>query len=189
MKKSLLLILLLCVNLLSYAQSEYPVLENGFFTCKCVKQQEGKTQAQLYLKAHIFLSDWTGPNSNSKYSIDFDDKESATIITKGNYFLGFEKEMLYGWDIYADFTISIKCKDGRFQVITKIPTLSFWWTAGNISMQTIPFAELYPNYTHKGPYKLKRYSDRYVGNMSTYIQDLTNIVVNGITTIQEDDEF
>lgn len=189
MKKSLFLILLLCANLFTYAQSAEPILENGVYTCKCVKQQEGMSQSQLYLMAHTFLSDWVGPNSSSKNNIDFDDKESATIIAKGNYFLGFEKEMLYGWDVYADFTISIKCKDGRFQVFTKIPTLSFWWTAGNVPVQTIPFAELYPDYTHKGPYKLKRYSDRYVGNMNTYIQDLTNIVVSGISSIQENDDF
>ena len=96
---------------------------------------------------------------------------------------------MYGWNVFADFIVTIKCKDGRFQVLTKVPTMSFWWTNGNVALQTIPYNELYPSYTHKGPYKLKRYSDRYVNQMPEYIKEIANIVVNGIISISDGDDW
>lgn len=189
MKKLFTFLFMICAWVSSYAQTSEPELENGNYVYKFVQQTEGVSQNALYLHAHAFLSDWAGPNSNSKCSIDFDDKESATIITKGSYFLGYEKEMAYGWNVFADFIVTIKCKDGRFQVITKVPTMSFWWTNGNVALQTIPYNELFPSYTHKGPYKLKRYSDRYVNQMPDYIKEISNIVANGIISISDNDDF
>ena len=189
MKKTFVLLFAICAWLSAYAQSNEPELENGSYVYKFVQQAEGVSQNALYLRAHAFLSDWVGPNTNSKSSIDFDDKESATIIAKGTYFLGYEREMMYGWNVYADFSVTIKCKEGRFQVMTKMPTMSFWWTAGNVPMQTILYNELYPSYTHKGPYKLKRYSDKYVNQMPEYIKEISNIVINGIISASDDDDF
>ena len=96
--------------------------------------------------------------------------------------------LMYGWDIYADFIVSIKCKDGRFQVITKVPTMSFWWTAGNAPLQTIPYNELYPEYTHKGPYKVKRYSDKYAIHMPSCVKKISNMIVEGIMSASDDDD-
>lgn len=190
MKKAFVLLFTICAWLSAYAQSNEPELDNGIYVYKFVQQAEGISQNALYLRAHTFLSDWAGPNSNSKCNIDFDDKESATIITKGSYFLRHEKEnLMYGWDIYADFIVSIKCKDGRFQVITKVPTMSFWWTAGNAPLQTIPYNELYPEYTHKGPYKVKRYSDKYTIHMPACVKKISNLIVEGIMSASDDDDF
>lgn len=190
MKKTLVLFFVICACLTAFAQSNEPELDNGIYVYKFVQQAEGVSQNALYLRAHTFLSDWAGSNSNSKCNIDFDDKESATIITKGSYFLRHEKEnLLYGWDIYADFIVSIKCKDGRFQVITKVPTMSFWWTAGNAPLQTIPYSELYPEYTHKSPYKVKRYSDKYALHMPICIKKISNMIVDGIMSASDNDDF
>ena len=189
MKKTFVLLFAICAWLTAFAQSNEPELDNGTYVYKYVQQAEGVSQNALYLRAHTFLSDWAGPNANSKSNIDFDDKESATIIVKGSYFLGYEKEMAYGWNVFADFIITIKCKDGRFQVITKVPTMSFWWTAGNVALQTIPYNELYPSYTHKGPYKMKRYSDRHVNQMPEYIKVISGMVVNGIMNVSDNDDF
>ena len=189
MKKLFLFLSMCCVCIYVKAQTEAPELENGIYLFKYVHQAEGISQNDLYLYAHTFLSDWVGPNKSSKCSINFDDKESATIIVKGSYFLGYEKEVMYGWNVFADFILNIRCKDNRFQVITKVPTMSFWWTAGNVALQTIPYDKLYPSYTHKGPCKLKRYSDRYVNEMPEYIKQISDIVVNGIMEISANDDF
>ncbi len=190
MKKTFVLLFAICAWLYAFAQSNEPELENGIYVYKYVQQAEGLSQNALYLRAHTFLSDWAGPNSNSKSSIDFDDKESATIIIKGSYFLRHEKEnIMYGWDIYADYIVSIKCKDGRFQVITKVPTMSFWWTAGNAPLQTISYTELYPEYTHKGPYKVKRYSDKYVIHMPSCVKKISKMITEGIMSVSDNDDF
>lgn len=78
MKKVFVLFSLICAWTLALAQSNAPELENGSYVYKFVQQAEGVSQNALYLRAHTFLSDWVGPNANSKSSIDFDDKESAT---------------------------------------------------------------------------------------------------------------
>ena len=190
MKKTFVLLFAICAWLSANAQSNEPELENGIYVYKVVQQAEGISQNTLYLRAHTFLSDWAGPNSNSKNSIDFDDKESATIITKGTYFLRYEKDnFMYGWDVFADYIVTIKCKEGRFQVITKVPTMSFWWTAGNAPLQTISYRELYPEYTHKGPYKLKRFSDKYVIHMASCVKKISNMVVEGIMSAPDNDDF
>lgn len=189
MKKTFILLFVICAWLSAFAQSNDPELDNGIYVYKYVQKAEDVSQNALYLRAHTFLSDWAGPNANSKSNIDFDDKESATIIVKGSYFLKYEKEMTYGWNVFADFIVTIKCKDGRFQVITKVPTMSFWWTAGNIALQTIPYNELYPSYTHKSQYKMKRYSDRHVNQMPEYIKEISNMVVNGIMNVSDNDDF
>ena len=189
MKKIFVLLVLFFAWASIYSQANVPELENGSYIYKFVQQADSVPQNTLYLRAHTFLSDWAGPNSNSKSSIDFDDKESATVIVKGTYFLGYEQEMMYGWNIYADYIVNIKCKDGRFQVITKVPTMSFWWTNGNVPLQTIPYNELYPSYTHKGQYKMKRYSDKYVNQMPKYIMEISDMVVNGIMSVSDNDDF
>ena len=190
MKKTFVLLFAICAWLYVSAQSNEPELENGYYVYKYVQQAEGVSQNELYLRVHTFLSDWAGPNSNSKCNIDFDDKESSTIITKGTYFLRYEKEnFMYGWNIFADFIVTIKCKDGRFQVITKVPTMSFWWTAGTEPLQTIPFNELYPTYTHKGPYRLKKYSDKYVIHMPMCVKKISNMIVDGVMTASDNDDF
>ncbi len=190
MKKTFVLLMAICTWTMVFAQSNEPVLENDIYVYKFVQQVEGVSQNALYLRAHTFLSDWAGPNSNSKCNIDFDDKESATIITKGTYFLRYEKDnMLYGWNIFADFIVSIKCKDGRFQVLTKVPTMSFWWTAGNIPLQTIPYNELYPEYTHKSQYKLKRPAEKYAIHIPSAVKKISNMIVDGIMSASDNDDF
>ena len=159
MRKLFLSLFVACACVCAKAQAESPVLEDGNYVFKYVQQADGVSQSMLYLRAHTFLSDWVGPNSNSRTSIDFDDKETATIIVKGSYFLGYQKEVMYGWNVFADFIVNIKCKDNRFQVITKVPTMSFWWTAGNVALQTIPYNKLYPTYTSPKnpiPWRLSR---------------------------------
>lgn len=105
MKRIITFLVAICAWVVANAQAAEPELENSKYVYKYVQQAEGVSQNVLYLRAHTFLSDWAGPNSNSKCSIDFDDKESATIITKGSYFLGYEK----GNDVWLECLCGFYC--------------------------------------------------------------------------------
>jgi len=154
------------------AQNDEPSIIDGALTYKVVNQFDSVSQAQLYLRAHTFISDWVGPNNNSKRSIEFDDKESATIISKGSVFMGyFKSNMFYGYNVYADYTLTIKCKDGRCQYVVKIPSMSFHWTANNIQDETIPIDRILPTYNYKSNVVEKRVPPTYSPQLPQLIKD------------------
>lgn len=91
----------------------------------CYKEQQvvavpDASAAVLYQRALQALSDWTGPEGNAQTHIDYSDKETATVIYKGTCPLGYEGTFLVGWKIAADFTLKIRCKDGRAQTTLTI---------------------------------------------------------------------
>ena len=86
---------------------------------------ENTSAAVLYGRAMEALSDWTGADGRSKAGIDFSDKDAGTVIYKGDYYLGFKKTILgAGWDRYADFTLKVRCKDGKAQVTVIVSSIS-----------------------------------------------------------------
>ena len=114
MKKIMMTMLLLLAGLAVSAQ--VTLTESGVFEKKEVVVVEGVTAAELYNRAIEALSDWAGAEGRSKYGIDSQDKEAGMIIYKGKDYLGFRKFAIYGWYIYTDFMLKIRCKDGRAQV-------------------------------------------------------------------------
>ena len=98
--------------------------EQGAYERKEVVQIEGATAAVLYDRAMIALSEWTGPDGKAKAGLDYQNQESHTIIYKGTYYLGFKKILMSGWDRYANFTLKVRCKDGRAQVTVNVPTIT-----------------------------------------------------------------
>ena len=57
--------------------------ESGVYEKKEVVSADSVKAAVLFGKAMEALSDWTGPDGRSKAGIDYQDKESGTIIYKG----------------------------------------------------------------------------------------------------------
>ena len=107
----------------------------------------------LYVRALEVLSDIKGSNGKSSSQIDVQDKDAALVVYKGKIYEGFEYSSKFAgvvWDAYADFTLRIKCKDGKAQVTLTVPTMTFSFS-GNPSIQTISLKELVP-YTYKGNY-------------------------------------
>ena len=121
MKKVLFALLMMTCNSLS---AQTTLNESGVYEMKEVVQVDGVNAQTLYLRALEALSDWTGTEGRSKFGIDHQDKESATIIYKGKDYLGFRRYMMYGWYIFADFTLKVRCKDGRAQVTVTVPSMT-----------------------------------------------------------------
>ncbi len=123
MKKVLLLFaLIVCIN--ANAQ-DIALTESGAYEKKEVVVVDSAKAIVLFERAMIALSDWTGPDGKAKAGIDYQEKETGTVIYKGRYSLGFKNTFLgVGWDRYAEFTLKVRCKDGRAQVIVTVPTVT-----------------------------------------------------------------
>ena len=113
----------MCVAMTATAQ-DIELNEQGAYERKEVVQVEGTTAATLYDRAMIALSEWTGPDGKAKAGVDYQNQDTHTIIYKGTYYLGFKKFMTTGWDRYANFTLKVRCKDGRAQVTVNVPTIT-----------------------------------------------------------------
>jgi hypothetical protein len=92
---------------------------------KEVVDVDGVNAAVLYDRAMMALSDWTGPDGKAKAGIDYQNQETHTVIYKGTFSLGFKNVFLGdGWNRYANFTVKVRCKDGRAQVTVNVGTLT-----------------------------------------------------------------
>ena len=108
----------------------------GAYEKKEVVQAEGTSTSLLFSRAMEFLSDWTGPDGNAKIGIDYSDKDTGTIIYKGRFSLGFKNVFLGdGWQRYANFTMKIRCKDGRAQVTVTVPTVTAIYNKNNMKIE------------------------------------------------------
>lgn len=123
MKKVLLLFALVaCVN--ANAQ-DIELTETGAYEKKEVVVVDSTKAIVLFERAIIALCDWTGPDGKAKVGIDYQDKETATVIYKGMFSLGFKNVFLGdGWNRYADFVLKVRCKDGRAQVTATVPQIT-----------------------------------------------------------------
>ena len=146
---------MLATSLSSMAQGE---LKDGVWEEKQVVQAEGVTAPTLYLRALEALSDWAGSQEKSKIGIDVQDKDEGLVVYKGELFLGFEYYSKFagaGWDCFANFTMKVKCKDGRAQISVMVPSMTFKANVAG-SVVTRPINEFLPDYSYKGDYKLKK---------------------------------
>lgn len=162
MKKIMMTMLLLLAGLAVSAQ--VTLTESGVYEKKEVVVVEGVTAAELYNRAIEALSDWAGAEGRSKYGIDSQDKDAGMIIYKGKDYLGFRKFSIYGWYIYTDFTLKIRCKDGRAQVTVTIPSLTAEFQVNNVS-GSVPLAEITPEWKYKGNLNCKKAMLQYVNDV------------------------
>ena len=121
--KKLLLSALMCLPMMAVAQ-DFVLNEQGAYERKEVVQVDSVTASVLYDRAMIALSEWTGPDGKAKAGVDYQNQETYTIIYKGTYYLGFKRVLMSGFDRYANFTLKVRCKDGRAQVTVNVPTIT-----------------------------------------------------------------
>ena len=122
MKKVLLFTALLAT--LTATAQEIELNDQGAYERKEVVQVDSVTAATLYDRAMVALSEWTGTDGKAKAGLDYQNQETHTIIYKGTYYLGFKRIMLSGWDRYANFSLKVRCKDGRAQITVNVPTVT-----------------------------------------------------------------
>ena len=121
-KVFLLLVLFTCIN--ANAQ-DIELIESGAYEKKVVVVVDSAKAIVLFERAMIALSDWTGPDGKAKAGIDYQEKETGTVIYKGMFSLGFKNVFLGdGWNRYADFVLKVRCKDGKAQVTITVPQIT-----------------------------------------------------------------
>lgn len=125
MKKVLLSLFLLISGMAVNAQ-EIVLNERGAYEKKIVVIVDSTKASILYDRALEALSDWTGVSGKAQAGLDYHDRDAGTVIYKGHEYIGFKNVFLGdGWERYADFILKVKCKDGRAQITTSIPTITF----------------------------------------------------------------
>lgn len=125
MKKVTLTMLMLITGLLVNAQ-EIILNDKGAYEKKVVVSVDNTKASILYDRAMEALSDWTGASGKAQAGLDYHDRDAGTVIYKGHEYIGFKNVFLGdGWERYADFTLKVRCKDGRAQVTVTIPTITF----------------------------------------------------------------
>lgn len=123
MNKLLVLsLLLLSVGMVNAQDLE--LNEQGDYERKEVVQVDGVSAAQLYDRAMIALSDWTGSDGKAKVGIDYQNQETYTLIYKGTFYLGYKRVIMNGWDRYGNFTLRVRCKDGKAQLTLTVPSVT-----------------------------------------------------------------
>ena len=130
MKKELSIIALLLVGMMASAQ-DLPdmdsviaiVKEKGVYEQKHVVTVDGASASTLYRRAMEALSEWVGHEGRSKAGLDYCDKEDGIVTYKGVCYNGSRKVLTATTDIYTDFVLKVRCKDGRAQVTVTVPSM------------------------------------------------------------------
>ncbi len=149
------------------------IKNNRDYQVKKVVHVKGTNLGLLFGRAMEALSDFKGPDGMISSNVDYQDKESGTIIFKGRFSLGF-KNIFWGngWDRYADFTLKVKCKDERAQVTVSVLTITAVYNSNGIKRQFSIGEWLDAVEKAKGD-KRKRAEKlfEYLGNNVSYIMD------------------
>jgi len=182
MKKVLVLFLMLTVLLVSTAQNPDVYEKKEIITADSVKA------GTLYVRTLEALSDWAGSQKRSKANVDVQDKDEGLVVYKGKLYLGFVKQnMLYGWDAFADFTLKVRCKNGKAQITMTIPSLTYHWSAENSADTTVPICEVYPQFCYKGEKSIKKTSLALTPTIPKCVAEVINNIGERIAKGNEDD--
>ncbi len=132
MKKVLFIFALLLAGLSAGAQ-DIELTPDGAYERKEVVTVDSVSAAVLYDRAMMALTDWTGPDGKAKAGIDYQNQETHTVVYKGTFYLGFRATLLgAGWHRYGNFTLKVRCKDGRAQVTVMVGSVTGIYNRDNI---------------------------------------------------------
>ncbi len=176
--KQVLLVLFLIFSFNTLNAQEVTFNDQNELELKEVIEDAILTKSQIFTSVQAMLSDWH-PNSNSKNTIDYSDLATGTIITKGQYWIGFHKtNTFYGYDVYADFSCTIRIKEGKFQVLLKVPTVTLSWSGGNTQDEKVDVSHVYPSYDG---YKTRlNYTKKPLTKFGPNVPDTMRLLFNSI---------
>lgn len=161
-------------------------LTNGVYEKKVVAQFEGVDLQTLYVRALEALSDWAGSAKNSSINIDVKDKEEGLVVYKGKLYMGYRRVNVSGWNTFANFTLKIKCKDGKSQLSVNVPSLTFIWVARPDVIETIPMTSLVP-YTHKTKTAVKKTAIEYTQKVPEVFDLIIQSLIDRMKNADDDD--
>lgn len=186
MKKLLMTIALTTSVMMVSAQGS---IVNGAYENKEVREYPGVSAETLYVRALEALSDWAGTQSKSNINIDVQDKEEGLVVYKGKMYLGFHKSNAFGgWDAFADFTLKIRCKDGKAQLSCHVPTLTIAYSDPDYPhvRETVPLGKIIPKYTYKQYYRVKKAAIEYAPKVKPTFDLVILSLGNRLAKEQED---
>lgn len=192
MKKIIFLFAAFIVAISSFGQ-EVSFNEQDELQIKEVVQTQNITAKQIFVNLQSLISE-TNPNTNSQFVIDYSDLETGTIIAKGKYWLGFKKVNLkYGYSLLADYNLTIRIKEGRSQILIKVPTVSLHWTGTPTEDEKVDVKHVYPQYdgvkVDTYPYYSKKLMKEYGPQVPDAMKKLYKTISDKITSSGQDDDF
>lgn len=187
MKKIFLSLVMLIVCASINAQTV--LNESGEYELKIVEQYDNISTATLYESSLVALSDVVGSYEKSKTNIDVAEKDAGIIVYKGELYLGFKKvNGMCGYETFANFTLKVRCKDGKVQYVITVPSLHMYWSCDLNNNEVVPLNEIIPNFTHKGKlYYLKNPAVEFAGTLDGKMKSLQQAIVVKTKTAVEDD--
>lgn len=186
MRKLLFLLSFICLT----ANAQTTLNESGVYELKIVEEYDSTKASTLYEWSLMALSDVVGAREKSKTNIDVAEKDAGTIVYKGELYLGFRKvNFMCGYETCANFTLKVRCKDGKIQYTITVPSLTMYWSCNTNDHETIPLKEILPEYTHEGVlYYLKKGAVQFAGSLDEYMRALQKEIV-AKTKLAADDDF
>jgi hypothetical protein len=130
MKKVLMTMMVVAAAMTATAQG-LPVKDDGSYEVKEVVVTDSVSAQELYDRAMVALSRWS--DGNAEKNMDYHDRDAGTLIYKGIHSLGFKNVFLGdGWERYMNYTLKVRCKDGKAQVTVTVPTLLFVYNKNGV---------------------------------------------------------
>jgi len=97
---------------------------DGSYEVKDVVTVDSTSAHVLYDRAVIALSDWTGGSGKASAGLDIHDRDAGIVVYKGREFMWTKKTGRQVYDVFADFSLKVRCKDGKAQVTSTIHSMT-----------------------------------------------------------------
>lgn len=178
MRKVIFCLLMIITSSLS-SNAQTTLNDMGVYEFKSVVLYDSLNYQKLFEQSRVALSDIAGSNTNTKIGVDVMDKQAGTIIYKGEYYLGFHRvNMLCGYEVTADFTLKMQCKDNKAQYTIIVPSLHLYWSCNMSVNETVPIKYILPKYTYKGRlYYLKKSCLLFSNNLDNDIKKFYSVLI------------
>ena len=194
MKKVLLSFMMLMAGMAINAQvpdvdsAAIIIKEKGVYEQKRVVIVDGVKASSLYRRAMEALSDLTGTEGRSKAGLDYCDKDEGVVNYKGEFYNGY-RQLSLGRDIpfYTDFTMKIRCKDGRAQVTVIVPTMHAILSNGQTKTWTM--REVIEQNEKASPRKIEKAQKKSHGMTTREIVEILLTEMETALKTDPDDDF
>lgn len=123
MKKVLLSLMMLMVGMTINAQ-DISLTPEGTYEVKKVITVDNVSAATLYDRAVMALSDWTGASGKASAGLDVHERDAGLVVYKGHEYMWTKKQRRITYDVFADFTLKVRCKDGKAQITSTIHSMT-----------------------------------------------------------------
>ncbi len=97
---------------------------DGTYEVKKVTDINGVSAQTLYDRAVVALSDWTGASGKASAGLDIHDRDAGIIVYKGHEYMWTKKQRRQKYDVFADFSLKVRCKDGKAQITSIIHSMT-----------------------------------------------------------------